>query len=467
MKHWLPCCLAYLCLAPLWLAGCRPSLAAVAPPAPTDAPTAVPTVPSQPVRSTSLPLALAPQTPAAEPLPLPTARPQQPAPTAVAQHPAPLSPAEREAMFREVWQTINQHYIYADFGGLDWQALWSTYLPQVRAASSDQAFFDLLVEMVSQLNDHHSRFLPPSDAAAETLLAIGRDEHVGIGVLTVPATDGVMIQQVFEHSPAAQAGLRRRDRIVAVDGRPMVAGCEITGLAGTPVRLTVVRPDNAPREVVLVRQPVQGQILPVAQRLPGDIGYLAIPTLWVSNMHESVYGALNELVIERPLHGLIIDLRGNPGGWRDVLTGILGHFSHGNVGFFFDRQGLRAMTVREVRRPDLRDVRLVVLVDQATASYAEVLAAVLQSEAHAYVIGVPTAGNTETIYAYDLAHGARLWVAQEGFRLRNGEELEGRGVLPNEIVEAAWTQYSDANDPQMLAALRYLAEGTRSPLAPE
>lgn len=457
MKQALPFWLCCICLAPLWLVGCSPSLASVAAGEPSAPPT--PTVLPQPRRATSQPLALAPQPPAAQPLLISTLVPRQPPAGAP---PAPLAPAEREAIFREIWQTINQHYLYADFGGLDWQAIWRDYLPRVRATTSDQEFFALMSDMVNRLDDNHSRFLPPSDAAAETLMTAGRDEQVGIGVLTIPAADGVMIQQVFADSPAAQIGLQRRDRIVAVNGSSMQVGQTITGQAGTHVRLTVVRPGAAPREVLLTRQPVQGQILPTVQRLPGDIGYLAIPTLWVGDMHEQVHGALNELVVERPLRGLIIDLRGNPGGWRDVLKGILGHFADGNVGFFVDRQGLRAMTIRETSRPDLRDVRLVVLVDRGTASYAEVLAAVLQSETRAYVIGVPTAGNTETIYAYDLPHGARLWVAQESFRLRNGAELEGHGVLPDEVIDVAWTQYSDAGDPHMLAALRYLG-GTAIP----
>lgn len=106
--------------------------------------------------------------------------------------------------------------------------------------------------------------------------------------------------------------------------------------------------------------------------------------------------------------------------------------------------------------PDLRGLPLVVLVDRQTASYAELLAAVLQQEAGALVIGEPTAGNTETIYAYELTAGSRLWVAQEGFALRDGTNLEGRGVQPDLILSLDWTRYSEENDPGIREGRRLL-----------
>jgi C-terminal processing protease CtpA/Prc len=123
---------------------------------------------------------------------------------------------------------------------------------------------------------------------------------------------------------------------------------------------------------------------------------------------------------------------------------------------FYDRHSVRPLTIRGSSGPDLRDLPLVVLIDRNTASYAEVLAAILQAEADAYVIGMPSSGNTETIYAYELADGARLWVAQEGFRLRNGTNLEGRGVQPDLLIDAEWARFSQANDPHILEALHYL-----------
>jgi C-terminal peptidase prc len=312
--------------------------------------------------------------------------------------------------------------------------------------------------MVGKLDDRHSRFLAPSAATFEDAFSTGRESYVGIGVMLVPRNDGSFIQEVFPNGPAAQAGLLPRDRIVAINGQPFDGGSDLYGPEGSEVRLTIVRPGQKPQDVVVTRRAVQGRIVPAARRLAGDIGYLKIPTLWVNDMDAQVSGALTDMVAERQINGLILDLRGNPGGWNYVLTGVLGHFVRGQVGMFFDQNGSKPLVIGENAGPDLRGLPLAVLVDESTASYAEVIAGVLQQNIGAYVVGVPTAGNTETIYAYELVGGARLWVAQEGFKLLDGRNLEGKGVQPDAVVHVDWTRYSEDDDPQIQEALHRLQQ---------
>lgn len=372
--------------------------------------------------------------------------------------PTSLSLDKRRKLFAEVWGIIDEHYLYDGFGGVDWNDVGYDYAPRVVAVETDAEFYSLLSEMVGQLGDQHSRFLAPSAAADEDALSTGHEATVGVGVVTMPTTRGALIQQVFANSPAAEADLRIRDRIVAIDGVPTNVGSTIQGPEGSQVRLSVLRPGQPLRDVVLVRRPVEGRISPVTRRLEGDIGYLSVSTLWVNDMDDQVSGALTDLVIEKPLRGLIIDMRSNPGGWRDVLTGILSHFVRGKVGAFFDQQSETPLVIQEGSGPDLRNLPLVVLVDQNTASYAELMTAILRAEADAYVIGLPLSGNTETIYAYELTGGARLWVAQEGFRLRNGVDLEGRGLQPDMPMNVDWTHFSEQEDPYIREALRYFRQ---------
>jgi C-terminal peptidase prc len=362
--------------------------------------------------------------------------------------------AERRALFEEVWQRIADHYLYQDFRGLDWQAVYDEFAVRIGTAPDDRAFYTLMEEMVGRLNDQHSRFLPPSAAQREDVRSSGIEAQVGIGVLAVPGKDGAWIQHVFPNGPAAEAGLQARDRIVAIDGAFVSSANMIHGVAGSRVRLTVVRPGSETLDVVLTRRPVEGRISPVARRLDGDIGYLAISTLWVQDMPEQVREALLNILTEGDLHGLILDLRGNPGGWQPVLVGILGHFVQGDVGVFFNQQEAKALSIEPNGGPYFYDVPVAVLIDGNTASYAEVLAGILQREAGATVIGLPSAGNTETIYAYELSGGARLWVAQEGFRLQDGSSLEQVGVQPDIVVNVDWTRFSEAQDPITLQALQ-------------
>jgi carboxyl-terminal processing protease len=393
---------------------------------------------------------------------LPITSPTLPPPEPTASPPTATPVSEREQLFEQVWSLINEHYLYSDFRGVDWAAVRAEYAPQIALAADNEAAYAILSKMVRQLADQHSRFVPPTDAIAEDVRSSGREEQVGIGIVTVPLADAAFVQQVFPGSPAEQAGIQPRDRIVAVDGQ-FYAHVPIEGVAGSQVRLTIVRPGTeASSDVVITRQVVEGRISPLVRRLDGDIAYLAINTLWVSDMGEQVAGALTQLELDKPLRGIILDLRGNPGGWRDVLTTILSHFVEGEVGHFFNRREALPLTIDIGPGPDLRGRPLVVLIDGGTASYAELLAGILQREAGAWVVGTPSAGNTETIYAYDLNGGARLWVAQEGFRLRDGQNIEGNGVQPDIMITLDWTRYSEASDPSILEGTRLINDYYRA-----
>jgi C-terminal peptidase prc len=455
-RRHLVSCGATLAITAVLMAGCSGRAAQVAP-RPTGTPiavvsaaTAIPLPPEEiPAATATLPSATASLPPAPTP---------SPAASAATTTPTRLTPLMRQQILAEVWTTVNDNYLYADFHGLNWAAVREEFLPLVEQAQSDEEFYRILADMIAQLDDNHSRLLAPSAAQKEDVLSSGRDEQVGIGVIALPLADSLLIQHVFPDSPAARAGLRARDRIVAVDG-VFYARADIQGPAGSKVRLTVVRPGEASRDMVLTRRLVEGRITPETRILPGRVGYLEVTTLWVSDMADLTAQSLDQMFQAGELNGLIIDLRRNPGGWRAVLVSLLGHFVHGHVGDFFSRQGDVPLEIDGEAAPDLRGVPLVVLIDGGTASYAELLAGILQREAGAIVIGVPSAGNTETIYSYDLTGGARLWVAQEGFRLRDGHNIEGVGVQPDITLSQDWTRFSEGDDPWILEGLRVIREG--------
>jgi C-terminal processing protease CtpA/Prc len=226
------------------------------------------------------------------------------------------------------------------------------------------------------------------------------------------------------------------------------------------VRLTVKSPGRPSREVLIVRDTIGGEIVPTATRLKADpnVGFLVISDLWTDDMDTLVNDKLRDLLDDpTPLKGLIIDLRGNGGGFRTVLESILGEFVSGNVGTFFNQNEEYPFTIKKGPLYDrLKNVPLVVLVDKGSESYTEVLSAVLQSQGRAKVVGVPSAGNTETIYRHDFYDGSRLWLAQESFKLPDGTNLEGRGVSPDVNIQDDWTTYTEETDPDVLAALKLL-----------
>jgi len=387
-------------------------------------------------------------------------------PTALTPLPTPtltvLDETRRAKLFDDVWSVVDEHYLYEDFGGVDWEKIKLKYRPQVLAADTPDAFYETLEAMIDELRDEHSRFESPQEAFVQEALASGTEAYVGIGILSVMTDDGMLITTVFPNSPAAEANIKRRDVIVAVDGVPVNDETSISGRDDTEVQLHVRSPDDGTRIVTLRRQPVLAQYVPELYLLPEThIGYLLIQSFWAHDMAEKVRIALSEFVSanEGQIDGLIIDVRGNGGGWRNVLEGVLQHFVSGEVGAFYSQRTNYPLSITssELYEP-LKDVPIVVLVDRETESYAEIFAAVLQSARGAEVVGVSTAGNTETIFAYDFEDKSRLWVAQEGFKLPDGSNLEGRGVVPDRSISIDWTQFSERRDPHIVKAVELIQQ---------
>lgn len=388
----------------------------------------------------------------ASPAPVGTAAPTQ---TAV----PGLSADQRAKIFDEVWGTVQKRYLYADFHGVDWNAMRSEYRPRALSARDSSGFYAAVSEMVSRLKDDHSRYIGPLDAKQEDAVVTGRGSYVGIGVVTAPRPGALVVQYVLAGSPAQKAGIRRRDRILALDGKSPPTPELIHGASGTSVELLVKPPGIQAHLLRVVRGPVQTKISPMVYRLPfrPSVVYAYVPSLWPEDTARLLEEGLQRELGAGRADAVVLDLRGNGGGWRQSLEGALSLFASGTVGSFYSRSSSYSLTVKPGKLyPQTSRLKLAVLVDRDTASYAEVLAAVLRTRAGAVAAGSPTAGNTETVYEYNYADGSRLWVAQEGFRLPSGVNLEGRGVAIDVPVPDDWTLYPEAEDPVILKALQRL-----------
>jgi hypothetical protein len=121
-----------------------------------------------------------------------------------------------------LWTTINDQYLYPDFNGQDWDAVYTEVRQQVEAGLSNQDFYLAMAEMVDRLGDDHSVYLSPEEVAAEDAEYAGNLNYVGIGILitAVPENGSGVILVVFPGSPAEQAGLQPRDNILPWTVRP-------------------------------------------------------------------------------------------------------------------------------------------------------------------------------------------------------------------------------------------------------
>jgi C-terminal peptidase prc len=380
-------------------------------------------------------------------------------------------PRLRRLIFEGVCHRVRERYVYPDYNGVDWDALCGAYAPRVEAAESDAAFWALMQELVGHLDDRHTAFLSPEEAAAEDASFYEGADYVGVGIYALVPEDrdhGVVLF-TLPGSPAEAVGLRAHDRILRVDGLPACCSPEgydnldhLLGPEGTTVTVVAQLPGEAPRNLTLRRARIEGHVPVRAERIPtarGDVGYLFIPTLWDDTVAERARGALDEMWRAGPLVGLIVDLRVNGGGAYTELYDLLALFTSGEVGTFVRRGGeTDPLVVAPEPLRDSQAVPLVLLISRYTESYAEVLAAALRTGGRATLVGERTAGNVETIYPHTFKDRSRLWLAEETFALPDGSSWEGTGLAPDLRVDGRWDEITADDDPGVEAALDFLLD---------
>ncbi|MGD9099025.1 MAG: S41 family peptidase [Anaerolineae bacterium] len=401
------------------------------------------------------------------------------APTAMALSPtatATLAPTLSQAItdettarqlrvFTHLWESVRDLYVYPDFNGLDWDDVQQRYRARIEAGVDDKAFYQAMREMIDELGDEHSVFNSPQEVAEEEKDLLGQLDYVGIGiyVTTLPDEDHAVLLQVFPGSPAEQAGMLPHDRILAVEGQPVIdeQGYDqldlLIGSIGSEVRVTVQTPGQEPRELLTTRARIQAQLPVDARRLPGtDVGYILVPTFWDLTIADRVRQALEGLLEQGELAGLIVDMRINGGGVDVALTDTLALFTQGEQGAFVNHNDARSLFIQADPVGNSQELPLVVLVGRETQSFGEVFSGVLQESGRALLVGRTTTGNVETLWNVDLEDGSRAWIAAETFRPPSGADWEENGIVPDVEIPLDWDDFTSQQDPQLQAALDWL-----------
>jgi len=261
-------------------------------------------------------------------------------------------------IFDELWQIVQEEYLYEDFNGVDWDGTGDLYREKVRAGLTPEAFYLAMDEMIASLGDEHSVFLSPEQALEEDAEYAGNLDYVGVGiyVVGVPERNRATIILTFPGSPAERAGLQPHDSILMADGQPILdENGEIRdivrGPEGTSVTLTVQTPGMSPRELVVPRARINSSI-PIPSRVHTTpdgkrFGYLLLSTFADNSVDDRVGDALQAMSAGAPLDGLIIDNRWNEGGVDVLLRGTLAYFIDGAAGYFISREEARPLQVQK------------------------------------------------------------------------------------------------------------------------
>jgi carboxyl-terminal processing protease len=284
-------------------------------------------------------------------------------------------------------------------------------------------------------------------------------EYEGIGAWVDITGDYVEIISPMKGSPAQEAGLQPKDKIIAVDGEDMtgVPGDlvlqRILGPAGTDVTLTIQRGEEI-FDVTITRANI---IVPTVEyeMLEGDIAYVALYN-YGDKSTPQLREALENLLAQDP-KGLIFDLRDNGGGYLNTAIQVVSEFIGDGVVMYEQYGDGTTYTYDAIPGGLATEIPLVVLVNEGTASASEITAGAIQDYGRAPLVGVTTYGKGTVqswIALEDNAGGIRVTIAR--WLTPDGRQISEIGLEPDYIVEMTEEDYEAGRDPQLDKAIEVL-----------
>ncbi len=373
--------------------------------------------------------------------------------------------AERAAVFDEAWRIVRDRFYDPALHGVDWDDVRVRYRPWALAASTQRDFQDVIRLMLGEINSSHQGIWGgPGDTPGD--LAGANTGELGILCDPTHAGPGLRILQVIPETPAdrVESRLEPGETILAIQDRPVGPGEDPAAALDQTVdrkvlltvlgrdgkeRLVPIRP-TTPRAVrrALDRREMEAKRALVDARGQGRLAYLQIDGMDIESLEEF---ERELLAVARGRDVLLIDVRGNGGGWTtDLLLTSLTAPDHaicrsrdGGPGYPEDRRLLYAWT-----KP------VVVLCDERSFSNAEIFAWAIKTLRRGPIVGQPTAGGVISTGAVTLLDGSVLRTPVRGWFTRyDGRNQEGNGCPPDVVVENHPDDLARGVDRQLQAAI--------------
>lgn len=299
--------------------------------------------------------------------------------------------------------------------------------------------------MLETLGDeNHTAFASPEEAEQQAAALEGSFEGIGA---YVRQEEGVfIIVAPMLGSPAEAAGILAGDTVQAIDGLEITGMAEweaislIRGPSGTTVVLTVIHADSTePVDISIVRGRINIDSVLWA-RIPGtDLVHLQLIQFSADSSRE-LRAALQEILAEaengQPVAGIMFDLRNNPGGFVQEALRIASHFLPEGEIILHERDARdRITTYRSQGEGLAREIPLVVLINQGSASASEIVSGAIQESGRARLVGMPTVGTGTVLRPFTLSDGSILRLGVTNWLTPDYDLIKGVGVQPNMRID--------------------------------
>ncbi len=347
----------------------------------------------------------------------------------------------------KAWQIIDEKFVPASVAS-------TTKVASTTAEKNQERVWGMIAGLADSLHDPYTYFLPPVESQQFDEDMSGQFEGVGMEIAV--KEEVLTVVAPLKGTPAERAGIRSGDKILKIDnmdthGMDVSAAIKkIRGPKGTQVALYVFREGWAsPREIKVTRDVINVPIV-TTKRLPGGVFVISVAT-FTSNAPDLFRGALREF-IESGDRKLVLDLRGNPGGYLDAAVDMASYFlPAGKVVVTEDYAGHQTNIVHRSAGYNVfgKDFKMVILVDKGSASASEILADALRNYGVAKLVGTNTFGKGSVQELVEITPETSLKITVARWLGPDGKQIPLTGISPDVEVKVSDEDIKAGRDPQL------------------
>jgi carboxyl-terminal processing protease len=330
------------------------------------------------------------------------------------------------SVFWEVWDLVNEHFVDQD------------------QIDPTRMTYGAIQGMLATLGDeNHTIFFSPEEAKHQAEAMEGSFE--GIGAYVEEHEGFVRIVAPIHGSPAEKAGILRGDIVLKVDGEDVTGQSQsdviakIRGPAGTEVVLTVLHADaDDPVDIAITRGQIDVESVGWARIPSTDLAYVKI-----SQFAEDTSAELEKALVEidaaaeeQPIKGILLDLRNNPGGYLTEAVRVNSEFLPRGDVILHERDAKGEIkSWKSVGEGHAREIPIVALINEGTASAGEITAGALQENDRAKLIGQPTLGTGTVLQPFTLSDGSVVRLGVTNWLTPKQNLIKGEGIKPDISLE--------------------------------